>query len=434
MGTINNGTQTIIWDYKQELVASQINKWFYTILKAGVYDGGALSIDSGNNILISPLHVIVETSTNLAIHINTADNATLTISELTPYVTCQFTWADSETNYMDFTAKAVGDILTTDVVLGMGVYVMGTLTSFDYTSKTWGFHNRAGDLHATDVFITGDFTCSGTVTIAGESTVLGLNDIGNPLSQTIAYGNDSYYTSSSYPITDIDGYKTILVDTTSGNITITLPLMANNRKRNIRITKVAGASNYVIISPHASNPNTLSTDTLSVIWLPKVGDTVEFIENQNTGCWVIVNERITSQLRLHTYAGYGSTDNKIMRFTNSVENVGNMFSENHASGYNSNAEGLKITINRSGRYGFSFSHFSTTDGNFLGLSLNSNQLTTDIQSITASDILGMVRHASTYGGQVSVQLFLKKGDIVRPHTRGAADVFTAILSATYLGQ
>jgi hypothetical protein len=152
MGTINNGTQTIIWDYKQELVASQINKWFYTILKAGVYDGGTLSIDSGNNILIAPLHVIVETSTNLAIHINTADNATLTISELTPYVTCQFTWADSETNYMDFTAKAVGDILTTDIVLGMGVYVMGALTSFDYTSKTWGFHNRAGDLHATDIY------------------------------------------------------------------------------------------------------------------------------------------------------------------------------------------------------------------------------------------------------------------------------------------
>lgn len=138
MGTINNGTQTVIWDYKQPIIASEINKWFYTILKAGVYDGGALTIDSGNNILIAPLHVIAETSTNQAVHINTSTNATLTISETTPYVTCQFSWADSETNYMDFTAKAVGDILTTDVVLGMGVYVLGTLTSFDYTAKTYG--------------------------------------------------------------------------------------------------------------------------------------------------------------------------------------------------------------------------------------------------------------------------------------------------------
>lgn len=152
MGATDNGTQTIIWDYKQELVASQINKWFYTILKAGVYDGGTLSISSGNNILISPLHVIVETSTNLAVHVSTSTNATLTLTELTPYVTCQFTWADSETNYMDFTAKALGSITTNDVVLGMGVYVLGTLTSFDYTSKTWGFHDRAGDLHATDIY------------------------------------------------------------------------------------------------------------------------------------------------------------------------------------------------------------------------------------------------------------------------------------------
>lgn len=172
MGSIDNGTQTIIWDYKQPIIASEINKWFYTILKAGIYDGGALTIDSGNDILIAPLHVIVETSTNLAVHVSTSTNATLTLTESTPYVTCQLTWADSETNYMDFTAKAVGDILTTDVVIGMGVYVLGTLTSFDYTSKTWGFIDRNGNIRGTgdltigdDVFIGGDLTIGSTALV-----------------------------------------------------------------------------------------------------------------------------------------------------------------------------------------------------------------------------------------------------------------------------
>ena len=138
MGAVDNGTQTILWDYKQAIDSSEINKTFYKILSPGVYDGGTLTISSGNDILIAPLQVMVETSTNQLVKISTTSNATLTLAEITPYVTCQFSWADSETNYMDFTAKAFGDITTNDIVLGMGVYVGGVLTSFDYSYKTWG--------------------------------------------------------------------------------------------------------------------------------------------------------------------------------------------------------------------------------------------------------------------------------------------------------
>jgi hypothetical protein len=138
MGAIDNGTQIILWDYKQAIDSSEINKTFYKILSPGVYDGGTLTISSGDDILIAPLQVMVETSTNQLIKISTTSNATLTLAEITPYVTCQFSWADSETNYMDFTAKAFGDITTNDIVLGMGVYVGGVLTSFDYSYKTWG--------------------------------------------------------------------------------------------------------------------------------------------------------------------------------------------------------------------------------------------------------------------------------------------------------
>jgi hypothetical protein len=138
MGSTNYGTQSIIFEYKQPLTSSELNKWFYNILNAGVYSGGTLLIDSGNNIIISPIHVIVNTSSQQAVHISTSNNVALTISEATPYVTCQFTWEDSVTNYMDFTAKALGSITTNDIVIGKGEYVTSVLTSFDYSTKTWG--------------------------------------------------------------------------------------------------------------------------------------------------------------------------------------------------------------------------------------------------------------------------------------------------------
>ena len=148
MGSIDHGTQQIYFKYGQGLVSSDLNKWFYSILKAGVYDGGALTISSGEIVQIAPLNVVVETSLNQSIHVKTTTNVLFPIDELTPYITCQMTWADSAINYMDFTAKAVGDLLSTDVIIGKGVYVMGTLTSFDYSEKTWGFFNRDGDIHS----------------------------------------------------------------------------------------------------------------------------------------------------------------------------------------------------------------------------------------------------------------------------------------------
>ena len=139
MGSTNYGTQTIHWRYSQPLIASDINEWLYDILTPGVYDGGTLSIDSGNDILVAPLSVLVETSTNQLVKVKTSTSVELTLAVATPYVTCQLVWVDSTTNYMDFTVKAVGDIASNDIVIGMGVYAGVTLSSFDYTDKTLGF-------------------------------------------------------------------------------------------------------------------------------------------------------------------------------------------------------------------------------------------------------------------------------------------------------
>ena len=250
--------------------------------------------------------------------------------------------------------------------------------------------------------------------------------------------SSTVYKQASYAILDGDGYGRIEVDTTAGAATITLPLMANNigRKITIAFVKNDASADVVTISPHATDANKLSNDGLASIILPKVGNYVSLVQSSNSGFWEITDESITSQLKLRTYAGYGSTDIRIMRFTNLDENIGNMFSENHSSGYSSNAKGLEITINRSGIYLISFTTGGDTSiGIDAGISLNSSQLTTSIASITISASLGYFISPGSHPFEKNCMIYLKKGDVIRPHTAGIVPSATSrsFFTASYTG-
>lgn len=242
--------------------------------------------------------------------------------------------------------------------------------------------------------------------------------------------------TASYVILDNDGITRVECDTTAGDMTITLPLKSNNRGRIIEIANIKGGTYKVIIATNATDATTLSNDALSVIWIPKIGDFVKLQESVNSGYWEIVNERITSQLRIDTYAGYGSTDNKIMRFANSVENVGNMFSENHSTGYSGNAKGLEITINKSGRYSIAVHSNSSASASNMGLTLNASSLTTVINGCPSSEVLAFqTTAAGGSSGVVTINLYFKKGDIIR--SQGTGDTPTTSgqchFSCVYLG-
>jgi hypothetical protein len=250
--------------------------------------------------------------------------------------------------------------------------------------------------------------------------------------------NNVLAVSSNYTILDDQIYTRYEVDTTAGDVTITLPLITNNNYRPIEIAFVKGSTYKVIISPNISDANKLTYDALNVIWLSKVGDNIKFVHSPTSGYWESVREHIKSQLRLYTYAGYGSTDNKIVRFTNTIDNYGNMFSENHSTGYSSNAKGLEITINRSGLYTV---HYQMDIVNVpIGLSLNSAQLTTSIMSITKTAVL-CTRYiqVGTYNADVgcNITLYFKKGDVIRPHNASntaPADNDLTKFDITYMGQ
>lgn len=144
MGSVNIGQQTITWKYGEDLIASEINKWLYKIIKKGIYDGGLVSIASGDTVNIAPMKVICETNLNQAIAIKTDGTVQLEISESTPYITCQFNWVNAVANYMDFTAKSKGSLLSTDVIIGKGIYIGGTLTDISYEETTYGVWYNGG--------------------------------------------------------------------------------------------------------------------------------------------------------------------------------------------------------------------------------------------------------------------------------------------------
>lgn len=123
----------------------------------------------------------------------------------------------------------------------------------------------------------------------------------------------------------------------------------------------------------------------------------------------------TSMVRLNTANGYGSTNTKIRRFTNVVTNQGTDIT------YADSATlGASFTINTNGVYTISYSDCFTTPA-VLGLSINSSQLTTNLESITATNILSANTSGSNHYVGVSAWTgYLTAGDIIRPHSAGVA--------------
>lgn len=260
--------------------------------------------------------------------------------------------------------------------------------------------------------------------------------------------------TADYVILDNDGYGRIEVDTTSGEIDITLPLLANNAARRIEIALVKNDASLdkVIIAPHATDANKLTEDLLAAVWLTKAGDFLVLQASATAGCWVVVNERISAQFIAKTFAGVGSVNNKIVRYTTVVESFGcsgqllpgGMFTENHSTGYQisdgsgaSNAAGLEFVILRSGVYAFAVEITAATTQATACITLNAPDLTTAGYAITdpAIRIAVNMEVGSTYPVTTSRTMRFKKGDIVRHQAEGATATTgnIAMFSCTYLG-
>lgn len=132
-----------------------------------------------------------------------------------------------------------------------------------------------------------------------------------------------------------------------------------------------------------------------------------------------------SMVRLNTANGYGSTNTAIRRFTNTVTNQGSDITYADSA-----TNGASFTINTNGVYAVSYTdQFSAAST--LGISLNSNQLTTAIESITASNRMcsGYIPAANTME-TVTVTAYLSAGDVVRAHAGASTGNNSALAQFT----
>jgi hypothetical protein len=119
-----------------------------------------------------------------------------------------------------------------------------------------------------------------------------------------------------------------------------------------------------------------------------------------------------SSVHLDTANGADVTNTRFRKFSNSSV-VGSDMSY-------ADDGGAKITINTAGIYSFTF-NFNATGASTSGLSLNSTAGTTDIYSITNTDILCMdTAAASGYNGCAVWTGRLEVGDFIRMHIDGTA--------------
>ena len=233
--------------------------------------------------------------------------------------------------------------------------------------------------------------------------------------------------SGNYTILDGDGFTHIYLSGAASNSTFTLPTLADNQNRIITLVNLDSTYELNIDGEGAETINGM-TD----IDLPEQYDYLTLLGTGST--WLIADENITSQLVLNTYAGFGSTDNKIMQFTNSVVDTGNLFTHNHGS---YGTAGLEVTIQKAGKYAVSFSKTVGGAADYFGISVNSSQLTTVYQSITVADMrhVSRINAADSDSNNVAVTEYFNVGDIIRPHTGGTAPANTTLnfFNIAYVG-
>jgi hypothetical protein len=122
-----------------------------------------------------------------------------------------------------------------------------------------------------------------------------------------------------------------------------------------------------------------------------------------------------NQIVVHTSNGFGSSGTTIRRFTTTLTQVGSAITY-----VDSSSNGASFTINENGFYAISFTNAGSANSNLHGISLNSNQLSTSIGSITIAHRIALV-YTYISGGHSTAHSVIRlvSGDVIRPHTDGS---------------
>jgi hypothetical protein len=162
---INYGSQTHVWDYRQEARAKGFNQAFCDILPYGLYSGGSLTRISDTVVNVGLLVCIIKSdeADKVALRIETQETQDISLAAFTgaayvntslPYIVLRFGWQDVEVNYMDIRAVGwstdpdeinpdklhpldiiLGKVLFQETSLGSGQYIISIQNSFDLSRR-----------------------------------------------------------------------------------------------------------------------------------------------------------------------------------------------------------------------------------------------------------------------------------------------------------
>jgi len=125
-----------------------------------------------------------------------------------------------------------------------------------------------------------------------------------------------------------------------------------------------------------------------------------------------------SVVKVYGSLGPASTNTAILHYNTIATNIGGDISYSTSS-----TAGDTFTINHDGLYTGGINNYNSSGAAAQGMSVNSNQLTTGISSITAANILTETASpASGTPGFACWTAFLRAGDVVRPHCNSGAGI------------
>ena len=214
---------------------------------------------------------------------------------------------------------------------------------------------------------------------------------------------------------NIASASTINLDTATGNrihVTGSTTITAVTLTKGPRTVIFDGA---LTLTHHTTNNNLPSAANITTVSGDRAiyesdGTTVYCVAYiRASGTAVVAGAVGDHEVVVTTGNGHGSTNTKIRRYTTTQSSVGSAITYADSAG-----NGASFTINTAGLYAIRMTDRSMT----FGISLNSAELTTDVNSITAANRLVAVTSNATDNDvtEAFAVVSLAASDVIRPHT------------------
>ena len=210
MSTQNKGNQTIVYKHQNPTDAENFNKYMCEIIKSGIYNGGLLSMN-GDVLRVAAFTTFFQTSAGQGVKIFTSQNVEsdlnagtplIPVTEIAPYIVANFTWVNQDANYLDFYAKAIGDIYDDDIVFGKSLWSAGSIVGFSYSEKTWGIIDQQGNIYAKNLILKESISYSGIqeypreideMTLKADKNYLSVSPVGFKDNIELNFENDTIW-------------------------------------------------------------------------------------------------------------------------------------------------------------------------------------------------------------------------------------------------